>query len=159
MNWFSRAHLIAGALVHCTTCTTHCYVTDRNHIRIRYAQQDRPCSWEKDVTAPTIKMKTPYSIVLSIPNAFQPSVSNINNNNNNNNLLFIHTLYNFTNSQRCEPCHLYELSQRSSLWHDLIHTLLSAKVIIISNCRLVPYWREFLGVSWSRTRSDLPCKC
>ena len=30
------------------------------------------------------------------------------------------------------------------------------KVIIISNCRLVPYWREFLGVSGSRTRSDLP---
>ena len=28
-----------------------------------------------------------------------------------------------------------------------------------SNCRLVPYWREFLGVSWSRTWSDTPfCK-
>ena len=36
-------------------------------------------------------------------------------NNINNNLLIIHTLYNFTNSQRCEPCHLYELSQRPSL--------------------------------------------
>ena len=30
------------------------------------------------------------------------------------------------------------------------------KFIIISNCRLIPYWREFLGVSWSPTRSDLP---
>ena len=28
--------------------------------------------------------------------------------NNNNNLLFIHTLYNFTNSQRYESCHLYK---------------------------------------------------
>ena len=40
-------------------------------------------------------------------------------NNNNNNLPFIHTLYNFTviftSSQRCEPCHLYELSQHPSL--------------------------------------------
>ena len=36
-------------------------------------------------------------------------------NNNNNNLLFIHTVYNFTNSQRCEPCHLYELFQSPSL--------------------------------------------
>ena len=36
-------------------------------------------------------------------------------NNNNKNLLSIHTLYNFTNSQRCKPCHLYELSQRPSL--------------------------------------------
>ena len=26
------------------------------------------------------------------------------------------------------------------------------KVIIISNCRLVPYWREFLGVSGSQKR-------
>ena len=26
-------------------------------------------------------------------------------NNNNNNLLFIHTLHNFTNLRRCEPCH------------------------------------------------------
>ena len=26
------------------------------------------------------------------------------------------------------------------------------------DCRLVPYWREFLGVSWSRTQSGLPCK-
>ena len=25
-----------------------------------------------------------------------------------------------------------------------------------SNCRLVPYWREFLGVSGSRTWSDTP---
>ena len=32
------------------------------------------------------------------------------------------------------------------------------KVIIISNCRLVPHWREFLGVSWSWIRSDLSCK-
>ena len=32
----------------------------------------------------------------------------------NNGLLFIHTLFNFTNSQRCEPCHLYEFSQRPS---------------------------------------------
>ena len=31
-------------------------------------------------------------------------------------------------------------------WHDLIHTLLGA-VIIISNCWLVPYWREFPWVS------------
>ena len=37
-----------------------------------------------------------------------------NNNNNNNGLLFIHTLSNLINSQRCEPCHLYELSQRPS---------------------------------------------
>ena len=29
------------------------------------------------------------------------------------------------------------------------------KVIIISNYQLVPYWREFLGVDWFRSQSDL----
>ena len=38
------------------------------------------------------------------------------------------------------------------------------KNLACSNCRLVPYWREFLGVSWSRTPSvcsfsrSWPCK-
>ena len=54
----------------------------------------------------------------------------------------------------CEQCHHYELLHVYSIWHDLSHTLaVRRKVIIISNCRLVPYWRKLLGVSWSRTRN------
>ena len=52
----------------------------------------------------------------NVDSGYKEAVSGAcNNNNNNNNLLFIHILYNFTNSQRCEPCHLYKLSQRPSL--------------------------------------------
>ena len=43
----------------------------------------------------------------------------------------------------------------SHLTRPHVHSV-RRKVIIISNCRLIPYWWEFLGVSWSRTRnSDL----
>ena len=38
----------------------------------------------------------------------------------------------------------------------IIITTLSTEVSERSNCRLVPYWREFLGVSGSRTWSDTP---
>ena len=38
----------------------------------------------------------------------------------------------------------------------LLHVMLSTEVPEHSNCRLVPYWREFLGVSGSRTWSDTP---
>ena len=69
---------------------------------------------------------------------------------------FIHTLFNckqFTKvraatSSRTSPypSHLTR-PHPHAVWR---------KVIIISDCRLVPYWREFLGVSWSWTRLDLP---
>ena len=38
----------------------------------------------------------------------------------------------------------------------IIIITLSTEVSERSNCRLVPYWREFLGVSGSRTWSDTP---
>ena len=59
-----------------------------------------------------------YIITIKIAGIVMPwwlVIATTTTNNNNNNLLFIHTLHNFTNSQRCEPCHLYELAQRSSL--------------------------------------------
>ena len=80
-----------------------------------------------------------------------------NNNNNNNNLLFIHIRFNcerFTKvramSSSRTPPHPSHLTQSHP------HAV-RCKVIIIISCRLVPYWREFLGVSWSWTRnSNLP---
>ena len=38
----------------------------------------------------------------------------------------------------------------------IITITLSTEVSERSNCQLVPYWREFLGVSGSRTWSDTP---
>ena len=38
----------------------------------------------------------------------------------------------------------------------IIIVTLSTEVSERINCRLVPYWREFLGVSGSRTWSDTP---
>ena len=61
------------------------------------------------------------------------------------------------NSQSFEPCHLYELLHSphpSHLTRPHPHAV-RPKVIIISDCRLVPYWRELLGVGWSRALNRL----
>ena len=65
-----------------------------------------------------------------IINKFKPILIVINNNNNN--LLFIHTLFNFPNSQRCEPSRVIftNFLNAHPIWHDLIHTLLGAKSLL-----------------------------
>ena len=51
-------------------------------------------------------------------------------------------LFNVSNSQRCEPCHLYELLHTRPIWQDLIHTLLGAKSFLSVSSLLK-------GISWS----------
>ena len=94
----------------------------------------------------------PAFIKTSIFNAPRNEVLGLKKNN----LLFIHTLLNLNrNSKVRAVSSLRTFSTPIPLTRPHPHAV-RRQVIIISNCRLVPYWREFLGVSWSRTRSDLP---